>query len=139
MTDTVKLNAESFDAVLTMMNSSDKESVVMGLVCIEEMDTTTGLVFLLLMRKLANVTDELWRTHAPKKVTALANMGIASGTVLTYKKILDLLAERKVSTDDIEFYLTKFGAYLNETLHQLGYDIIEAVDIKLKIKLHDTQ
>jgi hypothetical protein len=64
-------------------------------------------------------------------------MGINSGTVLTYKKILDLLTSRKVPTDDIEFYLSKFGEYLNSTLHSLGYDVIEAVEIKLKIKLHD--
>lgn len=138
MADTIKLNADTFDNVLTMMNSSDKESVIMGLACIEEMDTTTGLVFLLLMRKLANVTDGLWKTNAPKKTNLLRNMGIESGTVLTYKRILELLAERKVSIDDVEFYFSKFGMYLNEMLHQLGYNNVEAVDIKLKIKLHDS-
>ena len=131
------LNKENFDQILLMLNSSDKENVVMGLICIEELDVKTGLAYLLLIRKLANVTDELWKMHAPTKVTALKNMGINSGTVLTYKKILDLLTSRKVPTDDIEFYLSKFGEYLNSTLHSLGYDVIEAVEIKLKIKLHD--
>ena len=139
MTDKIKLNAETFDNVLAMLNSSDKESVVMGLACVEEMDTTSCIVFLLLIRKLANVTDELWKVNAPKKTASLTNMGVAGGTVLTYKRILELLAERKASSADIEFFLGKFGMYLNETLHQLGYDIVESVDIKLKLKLHDTQ
>ena len=45
----VKLTAETFDNVMLMLQSSDKENVILGLTCIEEVDTDSGLVYLLLI------------------------------------------------------------------------------------------
>lgn len=133
------LNKKTFDQIILMLNSPDKENVVLGLTCIEELDTYQGLVYLLLMKKLANVTNNTWVEHAPKKTTLLKSMGVSVEDVLTYKKILDLLAERKASTKDIEFYLSKFGEYLKSTLIELGYDTIDAVEINIKLKLNENK
>jgi len=135
MTETIKLTEKTFDNVMSMLNSPDKENVVLGLSCIEELNIKTGLVYLLLMKKLGNVTDELWRENAPKKLKYLKGMGV-EGT-LTYKKVLDLLRERKVPIKDIQFFLNKFALYLHQSVRE-DYAIIDAIDIQIKLKLHDT-
>lgn len=134
----VKLTTETFDSVMQMLKSSDKENVVLGLTCIEELDITTGLVYLLLIKKLANVTSELWKEYCPKKVAYMNSMTNTFNTVLTYKKILELLVERKVPTTDIQFFMDKFALYLMEGLRN-DYALIESIEINLKLKLHDTE
>lgn len=136
----IKLTAETFDNVLAMLSSPDKENVVMGLSCIEEFDITTGITYLLLIKKLANVSTDMWKEYAPQKLEYLKNISsIAYNEMpMSFQKILNLIQERKVPISDIEFFLNKFSIYMTELL-KYDYLIIDSIEIKLKLKLYDTE
>lgn len=131
----IKLSAETFDSVMSMLNSSDQESVIVGLSCIEELDITTGITYLLLLKKLANVSTDAWEEYAPTKAKYLNSLGLSVEYPVTYKKILDIITERKVPIDDLQFFLNKFAIYIKEGLRN-DYAIINDIEIKINLKLH---
>jgi len=135
----LKLTTDTYDNVMNMLQSPDKENVVLGLICIEEADIESDLVYLLLIKKLSNVSNTLWAEHAPKKIAFLKNLNIAVDTVITYKQILSILCERKVSNNNLQFFFTKFANYLKQTMLADYDDCIESIDITLNFKLHESK
>jgi len=134
----IKLTVETFDNILAMLSSPDKENVVMGLSCIEELDITTGITYLLLIKKLANVSSKMWKEYAPQKSEYLKNISFINEAPMSFQKILTLIQERKVPISDIEFFLNKFALYMTELIRN-DYLILDSIEIKLKLKLNDTE
>jgi NADH:ubiquinone oxidoreductase subunit C len=54
------INDEQFESLYNMLNSSDNQNVVLGLVTLENVDFTKSLTKILLLKKLCNVTPEYW-------------------------------------------------------------------------------
>jgi hypothetical protein len=129
-----RLNAENFNNIMEMLSSPDKENIVMGLSYIEESDITNSLTYLLLIKKLANITDAMWKAHAPKTADYLKNLDIPTKLPVTYQKILTVLEEKKVPISDIEFFINKYMLYIVEVL-KCNY-IIDSIEVKLKHKLN---
>lgn len=135
----VKVTEETFDNILAMLNSKDQENVILGLSCIEELDISSGLVYLLLLKKLGNVTTEMWREYAPKKLMYLSNLNGFNGGpsfIPSYREILQVLQKVKVPLKDIKFYLVKFGNHMAAGLRE-DYAVIDNIEITVKLKLHD--
>lgn len=136
----LKLTTETYTNVMNMLQSPDKENVVLGLICIEESDIESDLVYLLLIKKLSNVSNSLWVEHAPKKTAFLKSLNISVDTVITYKQILTMLCERKVSNDNLQFFFTKFADYLKLTMiDEENKHRVESIDITLNFKLHESK
>lgn len=134
----IKLSAETFDGVMAMLNSSDQESVILGLSCIEEFDITTGITYLLLIKKLANVSANTWHEYAPNKSAYLKNMSVSMDKPISYREILIILQKLKVPINNLQFFLDKFALYMAEGLRE-DYAIIDTVEIKINLKLNVTE
>ena len=45
-----------------------------------------------------------------------------------------MLTAQKVSAEHTQFYLKYFGNYIFESVKKMGYDFVEGVEVKLKVK-----
>ncbi len=136
-TEQITLNAETYDNILSMINSVDQENKTVALSCIENVDFSKNLVYIMLLMKQGTATPEDWRTNAPKIYEMLQSAGLDPTSVLTYKEIIHKLVARKVPPEDIGFYMDKFINHVHSSIKNLGYDYIEKINITLKLKTPD--
>lgn len=136
-TTTHKLGADTFDSILSMMNSPDKENVVVALQAVENVDFKENLAYLVMLKMKANVTADVWRTNAPECTKRLERIGIPADKPLSYKNVLETFVKYKVPEEALQFYYNNFGSYLLAELKKLGYDWVETVEIKLVLKNKD--
>lgn len=136
-TEEIVLNAETYDNILSMINSVDKENRNVALSCIENVDFSKNLVYIMMLMKQGNASPEDWKTNAPKIYGMLTASGLDPASVLTYKEIIHKLVERKVPPEDIGFYMDKFINHVHGSIKNLGYDYIEKINITLKLKTPD--
>ena len=129
---TTDLNQETHESMLAMMNSTDKENMVVALNCIENVDFDKSLVYILLLKKFSNASAEDWKSNAPKVSAKLKALEVDVDKPINFKKILQIIVQRKVPKDDIQFYLDRFGGYLFTTIKDMGYNYVESIEIKLK-------
>jgi hypothetical protein len=132
--ETIKLTAETHDSIVEMMNSIDLENRVVALNCIENVDFSDNLVYILLLKKQGNATTKEWREHAPHTSKMLISIGINLDSTLTWKAYLEILAKRNTEPEKIQFYLDRFVRVIHSSIKALGYDFIEELEITLKRK-----
>lgn len=141
----IKLDIESFNNILKMLNSSDKESNVMGLVTIENLDFKKNLTIILLLKKLSQLQFNIWKINAPKtykKIDNIIKLEDASNSaegVITYKTLLKILVNEKQTQDDIQLFLDIFASHIFKTIQGLGFDFIDDTEITIKLKTNDKQ
>lgn len=126
---------ERYTNICQMLNSSDVENHTIGLSILEEQPFKENAAFILLIKKEAPVSNKLWETHAPqlyKELKDIRNLDVEK--VLTYKSILQALVEIKAPIDQIQFYLETFSKYLHKQIIAIGYDFIEDLELKIKLK-----
>jgi len=132
--ETIKLTAETHDNIVEMMNSIDLENRVVALNCIENVDFNENLVYILLLKKQGGASSSEWSTHAPNTSKLLKGIGINLDTSLTWKQYLEILIKRDTTPDKIQFYLDRFVAVIHKSITALGYDFIETLEVKVKLK-----
>lgn len=135
----ISLTGETYRSVLDMLNSSDQENVVMGLSIIEETNRIKGMACILMLKKSAKVAVNLWNEHAPQTCLWMKSLDAPVEGVITYKKILEIITHHKVETSQMQFFMDEFGKHLFDQIKQLGYDFVEDLEIKLKLKTHAQQ
>lgn len=128
------LDATSFDNIAAMMNSQDKENLNVAFAVLENCNKKDSLVYLLLLKKDTKPKAEEWKTNAPETYKFLKNIGADPDKVITFKQGLNVLTAQKVPADDTQFYLKYFGNYIFESVKKMGYDFVEGVEVKLKVK-----
>jgi hypothetical protein len=136
-TEQIALNAETCDNILQMMNSVDGENKVVALSCIDNVDFNKNLTYILILKKQSSASTADWKEFAPNTTKMLTGIGVDVDSVLSYKQVLEILVKRKVPTEDIQFYLDRFAKYLYSSIKGLGYDFIDTLEIKLKLKTDD--
>lgn len=130
-----KMTRERFENVRKMLESPDKENQILGLSILEEQDFKENMAFILLCKKYTHATNKMWEEHCPTMWKQLGEVkGLDLDKVFTFKAILQALTVMNAPYDQIQFYLSTFGAYLLEQLKSLGYDFIEDLDINIKLK-----
>lgn len=132
--ENIVLNRETHDSILGMMNSPDTENKVVALNCIENVDFNTNLTYIMILKRAGNATAAEWQEHAPKASKMLQGLGIKLDTALTWKQVLEILVKRNVPPEDIQFYLDRFAGQLFTSIKGLGYEFIDTLEIKLKVK-----
>jgi|APGre2960657423_1045063.scaffolds.fasta_scaffold09686_2 hypothetical protein len=139
----IKITIKEFDSILNMLDSDDKENKVVGLNTLNNLDFKSNLTMLFLLKKKANVSNELWTNNATKTYKKINNLiKISSGSAdqsLTYKLLLKILIDNKQSESDIQFFLDNFAKHLFESIKNLGFDFIEDTEITIKLKQNDKQ
>lgn len=130
----VVLSKDTHDNIMDMMKSVDTENRVVALNCLENVDFNTNVTYILLLRMQGGATAGEWLEHAPNVSKMLKGLGINSDASLTWKQILGVLIKRNVPSEDIQFYLDRFATHLSTSIKGLGYDFIDTVEIKVKVK-----
>jgi hypothetical protein len=131
------LNRDTYNSVLDMLNSSDKENVVVGLSIIEETDRKKGMACILMLKKRAVATTESWKEHAPATCKWLKTLGADPDQVITFKGILEIISKKQTEPSQMQFFLEEFGVHILGQIRQMGYGFIDDLEIKIKIKEHD--
>jgi hypothetical protein len=129
------INDDQFESLCNMLNSSDDQNVVLGLVTLENVDFTKSLTKILLLRKVCDVTPEYWKEHAPKTFKKLKS--VSQDKPLTYKEILKIIVKEKQSEENIQFFLNQFSKHITNSIKDLGFDFIEETEITIKLKNND--
>lgn len=134
MSEKLILGVDTFDNVVDMMNSPDEENVVVGLECIENVDFKSNMTFILLLKKMANVTAEMWKEHAPETYNKLVSIDLQPEKPISYKQILETIIKYKVPERNLQFYSDQFARNLQQSMKKMGYDSIDEVEIILSFK-----
>jgi len=132
--ETIKLTAETHDNIVEMMNSVDLENRVVALSCIENVDFKDNLVYILLLKKQGGASTSEWTTNAPHTCKLLKSIGVNLDTTLTWKQYLEILIKQDTAPDKIQFYLDRFVKVIHKSITALGYDFIETLEVKVKLK-----
>jgi hypothetical protein len=135
----VTLNRDSYASVLSMINSPDEENMVLGLSIVEETNQQKGLVYILMLKKVAQCKLQNWVTHAPKTCQWLRSIDASTETVLTYKKLLEIIIKNNVDQEQMQFYLDEFGAHLQKHITEMGYGLMDKLEVKVIFKNQDEQ
>jgi hypothetical protein len=137
MSETTQITPETYANILAMANSSDKENKVVALSLVENVDYKSNLTYLLMLKKQADVTVELWKENAPKLCAEFTRLGLDPAKILTYKQILVKLLENKSSQEDMEFFCKYFAVHLKDALSNIGYESVNDLNIEIRLKPND--
>ena len=132
--ETIKLTSETHDNIVEMMNSVDLENRVVALNCIENVDFKDNLVYILLLKKQGGASTSEWTVNAPHTCKLLKGIGVNLDTTLTWKQYLEILIKHETPPDKIQFYLDRFVKVIHKSITALGYDFIETLEVKVKLK-----
>lgn len=128
---------QQYESLLSMLNSKNDQDKVLGLVTIENVDFNKSLTKILLLRKKADISFDLWKEHAPKTIKKFKSIDVDISKNLKYKDILEIIIKQKQTEEDIQFFLDDFSKHLHTTIKDLGFDFIENTEIEIKLKHND--
>ncbi len=118
-----------------MLESPDEENIIVALTCIENSDFKANIAYVLLMMKESNVAFKNWPQYAPKTMEKYRALGILTEKrTLTYKKILEVILDYKVSVKDIQFFMNRFALSMMNDINSKrgpGESLIEHITIKI--------
>lgn len=112
----IVLGRDTYEQLKSMLESPDSENAIVALSCVEASDFKANITYVLLMMKEADVEFELWKKHAAETLKKYRALGIMKGH-LTYKKIMEVIIQYKVSLDDIQFFMNRFALYM---MHEIN-------------------
>ncbi len=78
MTKAPDITPDTFQNILDMANSPDKENQVVALTLVDNLDYKKNLIYILVLKKQATITPELWKEHAPKTCKHMTTSGVES-------------------------------------------------------------
>ena len=129
------MTEEKFQNVCKMLESPDQENKVLALSIIEAHDFQGNLAFILLAMKYGFASNALWEENSPEIYAKLkAIKCIDLDKALTFKNIMEALAEQKAPHEQGQFFLNVFSKYLFKQIAVLGYDFIEDIELVIKLK-----
>lgn len=137
-TEKLVLDADSFDSILAMLQSNDKENEEVAFSVINNCDKEKSLVYLLYLHRLSNEKAIEWEKRAPLAFEYLKTTGYTPDRETSYKDILDIIKASDIDEKSSEFSYSYFGKYLLDTIQKLGYDFVENIEVKIKVKNEST-
>ena len=133
----MKLTKETFDRVKMMLESLDREDIVLGISAMDTTDFKDNFLYVLLMAKEANIKyDNMWKDNAPTMHHMFIQLGINLDKPITFDTVLKMANAYNAPLHDIQFIMDKYANqmrdYLNYTL-----DLKDNPINKLTIKIND--
>jgi hypothetical protein len=131
----MKLERNTFQKIKSMLESPDKENVLMGMSCIENSDFKQNLTYIMLMLKEANVSIDEWKNNAKKTLDLLTSVGIDWEQSITFKVIHKVMEDFEVPESDIKFYEERFAEFVKGRASDTAHlPKIEYLTLKVKFK-----
>lgn len=119
----IKLSRDTYPNLKDMLNSSDRESVVLGLTCIEESEFKPNVMYIGLLFLECNVIPEMWKVHAPNVTQMLRAVGFdIMAPPITYKKLLVNTLKFTKEAEDLRLF---FNAYADNLKAKLNEKLID--------------
>ena len=136
----MKLSTENYNSILSMLNSTDKENMVVGFTCIEEANFKKNICPILFLFKDSQAAGPDWAEHAPKTYKKIQKITNRKDTFVTFKMIFDAMTiDNTPATQDIEFYIQRYTDFLINMVNSAGrFPQIEKLQIKLKDLEHES-
>ena len=130
MTET-QFTPAQFDNLIKMGASPDQENHLLALSLIETVNFEDHMVYILLLKKLGKISDAFWIDNCKEIYDKMQDV-IDLTSTLTFKKIFEVLATKKVNPEQMQFFLDYFADYLKSQCTALGYTFVKDLEIKIK-------
>lgn len=128
----ITLNPETFDNVSKMLNSPDQENATTALMAMEQMDFNNSKLYMVLLYKETVDKKHLWEQNCPGVLKNINNLGLDEH--LSFKSIF-LNLKDKVSDEEMQVFLSRFGSVLKKLLNDWGFKgMVEDLDILITLK-----
>lgn len=127
----IKLEKSTYDTVKSMLESSDKENMILAFECIKNADFKTNIIYILMLYKEVNLDQNIWVEHVPNVSKVITEL-VPEHPFVSYKKLLDIAIEYKVPQEDVDFYADRYALFLQER------DEVESVEIRIKLKKYES-
>ncbi len=147
--ESIILSDSTYERVLGMITSPDKESVYVGVSIIETVDLEENLPYILLLAKdcsKSNCNNDPFKIDvlAPDNQDVVRNTSFSPSIMkyvnecandkghLNFNSMYNVIKKNpKTSPAAMQFFLDKFSASLQEHLLTWGFDFVQEMDLKL--------
>ena len=127
------ITEEKLENLIKMMDSTVEDQVV-ALTIINN-DVKDNPVAVLIAYKFSKAKVSLWEENAPLALTFVQKVSNGSENLnLSFKNIFDAILKNKYSAKNMELFLNKFSKFLTDQCLGFGYNFIESIDMKIKLK-----
>ena len=98
-------------------------------------DVKDNPVAVLIAYKFSKAKVSLWEENAPLALAFVQKVSNGSENLnLSFKNIFDAILKNKYSAENMELFLNKFSKFLTDQCLGFGYNFIESIDMKIKLK-----
>jgi hypothetical protein len=133
MKQTGMINYDKLVNIVNMLQSSDKEDQTVALIALENMKIKENMLALLFAYKLGNPDQKMWSDNAPKAHAALEESRKISKSS-SFQQIFKYVMEQKLPKEAMELFLKMFSDYLTGQCKSMGYNFIDGIEMKIKVK-----
>jgi hypothetical protein len=127
------ITEEKLENLIKMMDSTVEDQVV-ALTIINN-DVKDNPVAVLIAYKFSKAKVSLWEENAPLALAFVQKVSNGSENLnLSFKNIFDAILKNKYSAENMELFLNKFSKFLTDQCLGFGYNFIESIDMKIKLK-----
>lgn len=126
----LKITEEYYNSILKMIDSPNKEDLVLSFQLIENMNYEDNFIYILfLYRACSENQRKLWSEISPKSGKYCEDLK-AKHTLNVIGLHKTLIG--KVTKEQEEFVNKEFGKTLQSTMYNYGYHFIEEINLKIK-------
>lgn len=132
MTNQLELTPDICDNLLMIMQSNDKDNLIVAAEMIRYIDVESNLPYLLILYKESSSeirTSVFMETIAEKLQTQCKI--IKKDTVVSYNSLYQELKAHKVSPIAMEYFLEKFSKTISDSMVNWGFSFLSDFKIKL--------
>jgi hypothetical protein len=134
MTKGERINDETIQNILKLLNSSDEENKIVGLTLINEHYCNKySWFYVLLLRRNSLVSTELWLKHCPKFTKYCIKKNIHNSSISFNDLWKEMLDGKEYDETDINNFIKVFSDHVNTSLKSV-YDFIDDIEFKIKLK-----
>lgn len=121
----------TYESLMRIINSDDKENVIVALKCLENLDFSEYMHIILLVIRDANINMDVWKNETPKLYKKLKKRIDISKNILTYEIIFNLLKDNDATNEQVSCIVKSLSKTILEQLQKYGYSYIKDIQITI--------
>ena len=140
MTNKIKLERDTYLNVKKMLESVDSNDHVVAFECIENCDTKTNLIYILLLIKETNIPLKSWMHHCSVTLSIINKIyEIPDLNRMSYSILIKLLNVYKAPSEDYQFLIDRYAEHVKNKINKdAGGEIIDTLKIIIKKKENES-
>lgn len=121
----------TYESLMRIINSDDKENVIVALKCLENLDFSEYMHIILLVIRDGNIDMDIWKNETPKLHKKLKKRINISKNILTYEIIFNLLKDNDATNEQVSCIVKSLSKNILEQLQKYGYSYIKDIQITI--------